>query len=609
MKRMKNLLSLVLALVMVMAMTLPALAATVKNETNHPYDAYQIFAANFYDETPEGKENEEPPYDDEILSNIDWGSSMEDKVIEFVTALTSPGNDAFGTPNPFADSSAQIPTLTETSSSEDKAKAAKAIANVLNVHTELANEFAQFVATKGAEGNFLYLGASEATIPADTTSNNQVSLEGGYYLFLDTVDTGNTNEYVNLNLLEVTGPNDTITIRQKNDKPSIDKQVQDNESADPDDEWADTADHKLYEPFSFKLTSVIPSTTQLENYDAYMVKFSDVMSEGVTFEKILSVKVNGKTVNRRETREYNTESDEQSGYYLATEFGEGEDEGTLQTNEEELNKVIAAHFSFTLTIDDILGYLQEDELSEAVTIEVIYEAHLNENATITVPGVHDGVTTNNNSVELVYSNNPNGKGTGKTLPDKVWVFTYEMPNHKYTKNDGQEIAMEGAGFTLYYGNTTDEVVPLIWDDNKDFYRIATETEQKAIRENPDITKKFEITSLADTGFFNVYGLDVGNYLLVETTTPPGFNTCDEMTIVIKADPDHKEVNGEENASVTVKMTVNGVETENNGVENNKGVTLPETGGIGTTIFTVSGIILVIIAGVLLVTKKRMSKEE
>ena len=45
------------------------------------------------------------------------------------------------------------------------------------------------------------------------------------------------------------------------------------------------------------------------------------------------------------------------------------------------------------------------------------------------------------------------------------------------------------------------------------------------------------------------------------------------------------------------------------VVNNSGATLPETGGIGTTIFYAAGALLVVGAGVLLVTKKRMNKSE
>ena len=45
------------------------------------------------------------------------------------------------------------------------------------------------------------------------------------------------------------------------------------------------------------------------------------------------------------------------------------------------------------------------------------------------------------------------------------------------------------------------------------------------------------------------------------------------------------------------------------IENQSGAQLPSTGGIGTTIFYVVGGLLVVAAGVLLVTRKRMSKSE
>jgi LPXTG-motif cell wall-anchored protein len=45
------------------------------------------------------------------------------------------------------------------------------------------------------------------------------------------------------------------------------------------------------------------------------------------------------------------------------------------------------------------------------------------------------------------------------------------------------------------------------------------------------------------------------------------------------------------------------------VVNLKGSTLPQTGGIGTTIFYVVGTILVLGAAVVLITRKRMSAEE
>ena len=45
------------------------------------------------------------------------------------------------------------------------------------------------------------------------------------------------------------------------------------------------------------------------------------------------------------------------------------------------------------------------------------------------------------------------------------------------------------------------------------------------------------------------------------------------------------------------------------VVNKAGTELPSTGGMGTTVFYVLGAVLVVGAGVLLVTKKRMSQSE
>ena len=45
------------------------------------------------------------------------------------------------------------------------------------------------------------------------------------------------------------------------------------------------------------------------------------------------------------------------------------------------------------------------------------------------------------------------------------------------------------------------------------------------------------------------------------------------------------------------------------VINVAGNTLPSTGGMGTTILYIGGSILVILAAVLLITKRRMSSEE
>lgn len=98
--------------------------------------------------------------------------------------------------------------------------------------------------------------------------------------------------------------------------------------------------------------------------------------------------------------------------------------------------------------------------------------------------------------------------------------------------------------------------------------------------------------------FNIIGLDAGTYVLKETSTPAGYNTCAPINIVISAV--HKENTDE----ATVKLDLTGSENMTNAVINKSGSSLPSTGGIGTTIFYVAGGVLVVGAGVLLITKKR-----
>lgn len=102
---------------------------------------------------------------------------------------------------------------------------------------------------------------------------------------------------------------------------------------------------------------------------------------------------------------------------------------------------------------------------------------------------------------------------------------------------------------------------------------------------------------AENGKVEISGLKAGTYYLIETEAPDGYNLL--------------------SGGVEVKLEVPGANTNVDqdpllytaDVPNNKGVQLPSTGGIGTTIFYVVGGLLVAGAGILLITKKRMKKEQ
>jgi LPXTG-motif cell wall-anchored protein len=105
------------------------------------------------------------------------------------------------------------------------------------------------------------------------------------------------------------------------------------------------------------------------------------------------------------------------------------------------------------------------------------------------------------------------------------------------------------------------------------------------------------------------GLGEGTFTITETVTPAGYNTIAPFNVVIEWDAPEQ---GSKDCNWTVKVADEEIEMNEDGVfafevVNHSGIELPETGGIGTTIFYIVGAALVIGAVVILVTRKRMSK--
>lgn len=390
----------------------------------------------------------------------------------------------------------------------------------------------------------------------DTNSNVLSDVDNGYYLVVET-NPGNAQDTISLVMLGTVG-NQGLEVTTKEDVPTLEKKVQEkNDSTGTITGWQDGADYDIGDDVPFKLTGTV--SDKYDNYKTYAYTFHDTMSEGLSFNsESVVVKVDNKVVDKQ--------------YYTVKNSGtENENKCTFEVSFTDL-KLISG---------------DEGKLVKSTSkITVEYTAKLNENAVI-------GSAGNPNEARLEYSNNPYGDETGTTPPDKVIVFTYKLVANKV---DGSGNPLAGAGFTLYKWNKSSEA--------EDKYE-AVGSEIKGTDEDPKT--RFEFSHL-----------DAGQYKLVETTVPAGYNKAADLEFKVVAsydtdsvDPAFKklevtDLNGNNLLGDTFTISQEKDKAITTTITNLSGTELPSTGGMGTTILYVIGAILVIGAGILLVTKKRMN---
>jgi fimbrial isopeptide formation D2 family protein/LPXTG-motif cell wall-anchored protein len=367
----------------------------------------------------------------------------------------------------------------------------------------------------------------------------------GYYLVKDKDGSQDSkNGAYTRFMLQVTGAE---SVEVKNDVPTVQKKVKENSNS----EWQDAADYDMGDTVPFQLTAELPKK-RVDDYNHYYVEFTDTLSAGLTFKEITKVTADGTTLNENQYKK------------------------TVTKNSDDNTTTLS------IVITDVKAVADITQEENKVVVE--YNATLNDKAVL-------GSEGNPNSVELTYSNNPNDTGdgqskpanTGKTPKDTVKVFTYQTIINKV--GEDKKTPLAGAEFTLV-------------KKNKD-----------GSTKNVDVVKNAEGTS------FTFKGLDAGNYKLEETKTPDGYNTIKpiEFTIDAKYDVESADPQLTELSTNVTSGDVKSDDFKSNlsdgsltaGIVNRKGSLLPSTGGMGTTILYVVGSILVLVAAILLITKKRM----
>lgn len=538
MKKMKKFASILLALVMAMALTVPAFAEgetektiTINNKNEgHVYGAYQIFVGDV-DVKSEGEG--EAAKTIETLSNVQWGKNIEaDQQAMLISELN----------------------LVDTATARDVAE------EIARTYKDRGAELADLL-NKYISGEPV----STAKVPVD--GQYTLTVVPGYYLIKDISDVVGNDAKTDF-ILEVVG---NATVSPKNsDTPTPDKEVLDtNDSTkDPADAWDDSADHDVGDTINYRLTATLP--TSYTAYKHYKLKFVDTMDKGLTYNDDAKVYVVN-SVDGNETK---------------TEIVGLADAITSSTD-------AAGKTTLTVSLDDLKAESFADyNIVAGSKIVVEYTATLNENA----------VFKNKNEMHLEFSNDPNWDDvgeppTGTSENVTTVVFTYSPIVNKV---DGEKNELAGAEFTLYK-----------WDPN-------VEGTDKWVKLDNAVPND-KSTS------FSFKGIDDGVYKLVESKTPAGYNTAADILFGVKAthtntddDPSltvhdvtwREDTNiwsfaDEQKTDFTIEIEAGTISTD---VVNETGALMPETGGIGTTIFYTLGGLMVVAAGVLLVTKRRMQSK-
>lgn len=424
-----------------------------------------------------------------------------------------------------------------------------------------AADKAKTITTEADAKAFAVEVAKYLTDPAAGTGTDSITVSGpGYYLIKNT-SVGEGEVFTDY-ILRVVGD---VTVNPKSGKPTLDKQIRHNETG----LWGVVGDNQIGDTVEFRTLTTVPIVS---GYTQYKYVIHDEMSAGLTSNvrsnEDVTIKVNDETVLDKK-------------YYTVTVDG---------TN---ANK-------FTVTVD-VLNAIKDGKMVEGNTLYTYYTGILNEKAKVYNDGKQD------NKAYLEYSNNPHDNTTTNKTPEKVvYDWTFKMGVKKVDGADGTPLT--DAKFVLSKnGNCS---LGTIGDDGTP----STTTDLINLIENSDGSYTVapagyngSVVNVMTAGDITINGLDDATvYYLYETKAPAGYN---RLTAAVRFEITATYSDAGNNCTSVTATVNNDVQSSVSvNVRNNKGSTLPSTGGIGTTLFYVIGGGLMAVAAVLLVTKKRMNNK-
>lgn len=433
--------------------------------------------------------------------------------------------------------------------------------------TNLAEEYYEFCTNSQ---NQVLLEGKIARI-SEKTAGDQAQkivfggLSEGYYLIYDeTKDIENTKTKArSAAMISSLTKNEEVKI--KTDAIDVEKEV-------------DVTSANVGEDVKFTITTSVP---RMIGYDKYVFNVIDILSKGMDFNNDIIVKIDGEEYSKI-LSENETEKD---AYKVIT------------TKMQDESTEVKIEFNDFIKLKNKAGS----------KIEITYSAKLNSKAAIE--------KDNNNQVKIIYSNNPKTDGTGESNTDVVHVYSFKL---NLTKKNSKDQALNGAKFIL---KLEDGKYAKFNEETGIFTGTVTNENEATILTSSGTILNDEGEEI-ELGEIEIFGLKEGKYTLKEIEAPDGYSKPNfEFSFRIVPNLNNGILEG---ASIEYLPTTNvakgylsGNQTEKGNAEFNieilnaqKGL-LPSTGGIGTKIFTVIGIslMLIVVSSYIIARRKKLQNQQ